>query len=190
MRVARAFAFTALIAGIAACQRAPEAATDKPAGPAPAQPATDATHATATSNAFDVQIALSPAARERLVSQHESLIANAEYFGYPNAQAQARRVPGSDNPWLALHRAQVELEGAQLDDMPTARFPAVALDAEQLAWTDAPDAPQVNINVYSGRRSSPDNLLDCGMFQDTLATAARSPIGISCRLISESGTHR
>lgn len=84
----------------------------------------------------------------------------------------------------------VELEGATLDGNVVARFPAVSLDAKQLAWTDAPDAPQVNVNVYSGRRSSPDNLLDCGMFQDTLAVAAQSPVRISCGLIGEPGERR
>ncbi|BDU18366.1 hypothetical protein [Lysobacter auxotrophicus] len=144
----------------------------------------------AASNAFAVEVSLSPAARERLGAQHESLIVSADYFGEPSAEAIAQRVPGSENPWLTLHRAQVELEGATLDGNVVARFPAVSLDAKQLAWTDAPDAPQVNVNVYSGRRSSPDNLLDCGMFQDTLAVAAQSPVRISCGLIGEPGERR
>lgn len=178
----------ALVSALAACQPdttstpstdSHSTAASKPAG----SPAVDA-----ASNAFTVEITLSPAARARLASQHESVVASAEYFGEPSAQAQADRVPGSENPWLTLHRAQVELEGAQIDGgVAVARFPAVTLDPEQLAWTDAPGAPQVNVNVYSGRRSSPDNLLDCGMFQDTLAVAARAPIKVSCGLIGESG---
>lgn len=134
-----------------------------------------------------VEIALSPAARERLTSRRESLIVSADYFGEPNTDALAKHVPGSENPWLTLHRAQVELKGSQLDGTATARFPAIALNPEQLAWTDAPDAPQVNLNVHSGRRASPDNVLDCGMFQGTLAIAARAPIRLSCRLIGEPG---
>ena len=184
--IVRACLVAASIASIAACQRAPESAKDEPATAASTSPATHATQATTTtSNAFDVEITLTPAARERLLSRHESLIASADYFGYPSAQAQAQRVPGSENPWLTLHRMQVELEGDALNDTPTARFPAVALDAKQLGWTEAPDAPQVNINVYSGRRSSPDNLLDCAMFQDTLAVASRAPIRLACGLIGE-----
>ncbi|UTA54932.1 hypothetical protein L3D22_03560 [Lysobacter soli] len=184
--IVRACVLAASIASIAACQRAPESARSEPAVAASTTPATNSTHATnTTSNAFDVEITLTPAARERLVSQHESLIASADYFGYPSARAQQQRVPGSENPWLTLHRKQVELQGAQLDGTPVAHFPAVSLDAKQLAWTDAPDAPQVNLNVYSGRRSSPDNLLDCTMFQDTLAVASRAPIRLACGLIGE-----
>lgn len=176
--VVRAWMVAASIAGIAACERVTES-SPKEATPAASRAADT------TSNAFNVEITLTPAARERLVSQHESLIVSADYFGYPSAQAQAEHVPGSENPWLTLHGKQVELQGAQLDGTPVAHFPAVAFDAKQLAWTEAPDAPQVNLNVYSGRRSSPDNLLDCTMFQDTLAIASRAPIRLACGLIGE-----
>lgn len=185
-RLARSLPVVALLVALTACQR--ESTTDASSNAAPA-PAASVASAPQTvespTNAFQVEVTLSPAARERLVSQRESLIANADYFGYPSAQAQAQHVPGSENPWLTLHRAQVELQGAQLDGTPTARFAAVALDPNLLAFTDAPDAPQVNINVYSGRRSSPDNLLDCAMFQDTLAIASRAPIRLACGLIGE-----
>jgi len=181
----------ALLLTVAACHRESPVDADSTAASttATSTPATSAVAASpkieAASNAFDVEVTLSPEARKRLGSPRESLIVSAEYFGYPSDQAEEQHVPGSENPWLTLHRAQVELEGAQLEGSPTARFPAVAFDAKQLAWTNAPDAPQVNINVYSGRRSSPDNLLECGMFQGTLAVAARAPIKVSCGLIGE-----
>ena len=184
--IVRACVLAASIASIAACQRTPESAMSESAVAASTTPATNSTHATITAlNAFDVEITLTPAARERLVSQRESLIVSAEYFGYPTARAQQQRVPGSENPWLTLHRRQVELDGGRLNGTPVAHFLAVALDAKQLAWTEAPGAPQVNLNVYSGRRSSPDNLLDCTMFQDTLAVASRAPIRLACGLIGE-----
>lgn len=168
-------AFLVLLLALGACQR--ESAPTPAPAPAPA--------AASSGNAVTVEIALSPAARARLASSKESLIVSADYFGYPSADAVARRVPGSGNPWLTVHRAQVELEGVQLDGMPTARLPNVDFDAKQLAWTDAPAAPQVNINVWSGRRSSSDNLLDCTMFQGALAIASRAPIRLSCGLIGE-----
>ncbi|HLR77453.1 MAG TPA: hypothetical protein VK062_00230, partial [Burkholderiaceae bacterium] len=46
--------------------------------------------------------------------------------------------------------------------------------------------PQVNINVWSGRKSSPDNLLNCDIFQDAIAVAVKQqPITLHCRLIGE-----
>jgi hypothetical protein len=44
--------------------------------------------------------------------------------------------------------------------------------------------PQLHISVYSGRRSSEDNLLDCDLYQDDLAKAAAG-IPILCGLIGE-----
>jgi hypothetical protein len=168
-----------LLLALAACQREP--ATTSPATTADAP----ATASMTSAPAFTVEITFSPAARERLAKQNESVIVSADYFGYASAQAQAQRIPGSENPWFTLHRAQVELDAVPANAAATARFPAVTLDAKQLAWTDAPTAPQVNLNVYSGRRSSPDNVLDCTMFQDTLEVASHAPIRLSCRLIGE-----
>jgi len=195
-RHARTIPAIALLLTVAACHRESpvDAGSTNVSTAAPATAATSSVASStavapskveATSNAFDVEVTLSPAAHKRLASQGESLIVSAEYFGYPSDLAEEQHVPGSENPWLTLHRAQLELEGAQLGDTATARFPAVALDAKQLAWTNAPGAPQVNINVYSGRRSSPDNLLECGMFQGAIAVAARAPIKVSCGLIGE-----
>jgi len=185
-RLARSLSVVAFLTALTACQRERTADPTPTPAPAPAASAAATSPSLApASNAFNVEVSLSPKARERLLAQRESLIASADYFGYPSAQAQTQHVPGSENPWLTLHRAQVELDGAQLDGTPTARFPAVVLDPKLLAWTDAPDTPQVNINVYSGRRSSPDNLLDCAMFQDTLAIASRAPIRLACELIGE-----
>lgn len=176
-------AFLALLSVLAACQRGP---TPPPAAVPVVNAPADATASRAS--AFTVGITLSPAARTRLSNPRESLIVSADYFGYPSAQALAQHVPGSENPWFTLHRAQVELESPSRGDTAIAHFPAVTLDAAKLAWTDAPDAPQVNVNIFSGRRSSPDNLLDCAMFQDTLAVAAKAPIQLRCGLIGESTT--
>ena len=132
-------------------------------------------------NAFQVEVTLSDAASRRLRGR-ETVIVSADYFGYPSQAAVARNVPGSDNPWLTLHRRQIELPGAG-----KASFPPVALDAQQLAWTENPGQPEVNINVFSGRKSSTDNLLDCQMFQDTLAAAVKEPIRLHCKLMGEGG---
>ena len=42
---------------------------------------------------------------------------------------------------LTLHHAEVELEGAQFDGTPTARFPGATLDPTQLAWTECSRLP-------------------------------------------------
>lgn len=169
-RARRTASFLLLLA-LVGCQREPTSGA--PAGKGQAD------------NGFTVEIAFSPAARERLAERRESVIVSAEYFGYPGPQAQARRIPGSENPWFTLRRAQVELDTVRPDGVAIERFPAVVLDPKELALTQAPDAPRLNLNVWSGRRSSQDNLLDCGTFEDTLAVTSRAPVRLSCRLIGE-----
>jgi hypothetical protein len=41
------------------------------------------------------------------------------------------------------------------------------------------------INVYSGRKSSPDNLLDCGIYEGPLKAVQSQSIPISCKIIGE-----
>ncbi len=44
----------------------------------------------------------------------------------------------------------------------------------------------VLINVYTARKTTQDNLIDCGIFEDTLAKAqASQPIPIACKMIGE-----
>lgn len=162
---------------LAACQRAP--APQTPAANPATPPPVAAAHGHAR-NAFTVEVSLSKAAQARMGGK-ERVIVSADYFGYPSQAAIDRKVPGSEDPWLTLHRQQIELAGAG-----TASFPQVTFDATQLAWIEHPDQPEVNINVFSGRKSSPDNLLDCQMFQDTLDAATKSPIRLHCTLIGES----
>ncbi|MCY1245749.1 hypothetical protein D9M72_589180 [compost metagenome] len=45
--------------------------------------------------------------------------------------------------------------------------------------------PLVNINVYSTRRSGPDNLLDCDVYDGPLKAIAGSATKIGCKLIGE-----
>lgn len=162
---------------LAACQRAPE----------PQAPSTSVTppqagaYATEAANGFKVEVTLSKAAQERLQGK-DTVIVSADYFGYPSQAAIDQKVPGSENPWLTLHQRQIELPGAG-----RASFPQVSFDPQQLKWVEHPNQPEVNINVFSGRKSSPDNLLDCEMFQDTLAAAYKSPVRLHCTLIGEGG---
>ena len=72
---------------------------------------------------------------------------------------------------------------AEIPTAGTATFDGSALQQDKLGLIQG--EPQVNINVYSGRKSSPDNLLDCGMFQDSVVVAAKAPIRVDCKLIAE-----
>ena len=137
-------------------------------------PATSGTVA-ARPYAFDVDVTLSDAARKRLGASGESVIVAAMYFAAAKDGAPAGVL--NDVGMVDIGGARVELEGEG-----RAAFDGNAVLRERLEF--AQGDPQVNVNVYSGRRSSPDNLLDCGFFQDAMAVAAAGPVRISCDLIA------
>ncbi|MCW5580817.1 MAG: hypothetical protein KIS72_05725 [Luteimonas sp.] len=124
--------------------------------------------------AFDVEVALSDAARKRLGDSGESVVVAAMYYAAAKAGAPAGVL--NDVGMVDIGNARVELEGQG-----RAAFDGSAVLGERLEFTEG--EPQVNVNVYSGRRSSADNLLDCGFFQDTLAVATAAPVRIACDLI-------
>ncbi|MFT3897654.1 MAG: hypothetical protein QM719_08165 [Thermomonas sp.] len=124
------------------------------------------------------EVSLSEAAKERLRDK-ETVIVDATYFGDPSQKAIA--TPGFEYPSAIIANRRVELRGTG-----TASFPQITFDDEQLSFLANPNQVMVNINVFSGRKSSENNLLYCGFFEDSLAEAARAPIKLHCKLIGES----
>jgi hypothetical protein len=124
-----------------------------------------------------VAVSLSPKAAARLAKPKETVVVTADFYGDSNGKA-----PRMENPV-----GQIVLAPSQKDEIPgagVARFKGPKYDKNRLAYIDA-NGFQVLINVFSGRHSSPDNLLDCDFFQDKIAVAARGPIPIHCKLIGE-----
>ena len=142
---------------------------------APDAPARPAAPATPPSTAFAIDVRLSPAAAAKLAAAKETVIVSGDYFGLP-----AQGVPVDMTGTLPLGRQTVELFGAGL-----ARFDAANADPSRLKQVRDGDV-HVLINVFSGRRSSDDNLLDCGIFQDSTRLATRTPVRIDCKLLGES----
>jgi hypothetical protein len=65
-----------------------------------------------------------------------------------------------------------------------ATFDRIKLDQALVKWFDS-QGPQLLINVYSGRKSSPNNLLVCGIYEGSLKAIQGQTIPISCKLIGE-----
>ena len=151
---------------------APAPALRGSAGAAPQAPAHSAT--AITFEPFSVRVTLAPEAAAAIARRHETLIVAASYYGWP---AEGRTLPVDDVGQVAMGRAEHELSNPGTTRFTGSGFKAAGAGALK-------GGPRVNINVYSGRRSSPDNLLDCGMFEDTLAVAARSVVALHCKLLS------
>jgi hypothetical protein len=126
---------------------------------------------------FRVDLTFSDKAREKLSEKKETVIVSAMYSGSPTPKA---RQSGK------YEMGEVGLGDMSVEVMPgqTAKFGNAVLDRDELEQTDKKD-PQLLINVYSGRKSSKDNLLTCDLYEGKLAAVQLKSIPIACSLIVE-----
>ena len=159
------------VAGVATHGRvlAQQQAT-KSAAAEPAQPA-------AAPAGFTVKVTYSQKAMDTLVASKETVIVMGYLYGFPKAGTPKRDVD---------HVGQVDLGDVKQEIVPaaTATFDRVKPNQALMKWLDN-QGLQLLINVYSGRKSSPNNLLDCGIYEGPLAAVQGQSIPISCKLIGE-----
>lgn len=128
---------------------------------------------------FQVTIALSNQAAARLDRDHETIMVVAYYFGSANRRGARIADDMGEIGWARDDR--VELKGAG-----TATFGGRGVRARLLNYFEG-RAPKVLINVFSGRRTNRNNLLNCGIFVDSVYVAAKDGIRISCDMIRPEG---
>jgi hypothetical protein len=126
---------------------------------------------------FTVTISLSEKARKRLVESKETIIVAGYITGNPKKDALKQYVN---------RMGEVELGDVKADIMPgeNASFGHISIKRNAFEQTDKTDL-QILINVFSGRKSSKDNLLDCGIYQGPLKSIQGGSATISCKLIAE-----
>jgi hypothetical protein len=176
----------AAAAALALCGcKAKDAAADSAVAATSAAPASAATPdvpaapPTTQKSGFDVAISLSPKAAAKLAAMHESIAISADYYGEATDEAIKRHL---DN-----HQGEVNLgAGEERHEIPgtggTSHFVPPPGDPEKLKYVTG-GKMKVLINVFTARHVSEDNLLDCGLFEDTVELAERDTIKISCKLI-------
>jgi hypothetical protein len=126
---------------------------------------------------FTVDLTLSPKAEKKLADGRETIVVAAYFTGRPKPDTDKKYV--SDMGEIGLGEARVEVEPGQ-----SAHFDKVKLD--EVALDQSLDRkPVLLINVTSGRKSSKNNLLDCGIYEDDLKPVQGKSIPISCKLIGE-----
>jgi hypothetical protein len=141
-------------------------------GPAPQEDASgDQAPTPAEPAAFAVDVTLSDAARQQFAHSDETVIVSARYYGEPAEGIPANAV--NEVGQVDLGHTEVELHGGG-----RARFDGSAILPSRRTWISG--GPQVEVSVFSGRNSSPDNLLDCDPYQGPLPG---EPLAINCRLI-------
>jgi len=80
---------------------------------------------------------------------------------------------------VGLGNAETEIKPGAI-----ANFSSVSLDSDALGYISEA-GPQLLINVVSGRKSSSNNLLDCGIYEGPLKQVQGRAIPISCKLIGQ-----
>ena len=131
----------------------------------------------ATVPGFTVTITYSQKAMATLVAGKETVIVAGYLSGFP--------IQGTPKKYVD-HEGQVDMGEVTIEIAPgaTAKFDTVKLNQPMLKWLDS-RGPQLLINVYSGRKSSPNNLLDCGIYEGSLKAVQGQSIPIACKLIGE-----
>lgn len=122
---------------------------------------------------FDVTVSLSPDAAKTITQSKETVVVAAYFLGDPIPEAESM----ADNMGIQLGPKRIELHGAGV-----ARFPKMEIDPANLKLIQSQNLT-VLINVFSGRRSSTRNLLNCGIFQDRISRAASEGVNINCTLL-------
>jgi hypothetical protein len=138
-----------------------------------AKPATPAT----TVPGFTVTITYSQKAMATLVAGKETVIVAGYLSGFP--------IKGTPKQYVGK-MAQIDMGEVKDEVAPgaIAKFDRIKLNQAMMKWVDS-QGPQLLINVYSGRKSSPNNLLDCGIYEGSLQAIQGQSIPISCKLIGE-----
>jgi hypothetical protein len=134
------------------------------------------TPAASPSASYKVQVTFTPRTQEKLRELGEKVTVANMFFGIANeATIAAGKVEGD---------GQVALGEVLRDITPQNQIVTIAeptLDPAKLAQTEG--KPMLLINVYSARQKAPDNLLGCGIFDDTLEKAEAATIEIECDLL-------
>jgi hypothetical protein len=126
---------------------------------------------------FTVKITYSQKATDTLVAAKETVIVAGYLTASPIAGTPKQYVDRMGE--LGLGEVDREIAPGAI-----ATFSNVKPTQSMMKWVDS-NGPQLLINVYSGRKSSPNNLLDCGIYEGSLAAVQGQSIPISCKLIGE-----
>jgi len=126
---------------------------------------------------FAVKVALSQKASAELAARKEAIVVWAYFEGEP--------IPGrekfviEDGPeliWLGSER--VMIPGASGNAVLTGKN----VKRSRIGWVKQFNA---QISISTARLSGPSNLLDCGYFEESVATLRKAPVTIFCKLIGE-----
>lgn len=125
---------------------------------------------------FEIKVANSPKADQTLAKQQESIIVAAFFSGDPLDENDRDEIGE-----MLVTKHEIELTG----DQRIARFEGITFPKrlyDKLADKDV----RLLVNVYSGRKSSQDNLLSCSLLEASASQIKNKRYVLGCTLIAES----
>jgi len=125
---------------------------------------------------FSISVKLSEKAEKELQSAHEGVQVLAMFDGDP--------LPGQGTYNPPMRGVSLGSDKKLLDTKNLATFASTKIS--HAGWNRLSDKNYfVTINVFSARKSSPNNLLDCKLAEDRISMFAGKTTEISCRMIGE-----
>jgi hypothetical protein len=125
---------------------------------------------------FEVQLELSPAAEKLLKDKNETVIVMAYFRGEPRDTTNKEDREPYEYP---LGYRAIELNNSRIASFKG--FKLAKKDLDSLSDRDY----QVLVNIYSGRRSTDLNLLDCGIIQAPISEIKGTRQLVTGKLIRE-----
>jgi len=126
---------------------------------------------------FKIEISLSGQANEKLNRSKETIIVAAWFSGVPKDTTSKEYAESGE---MFLASAKVELSNSRVASFEGIRFSKAAYDS--LADKNI----SVLINVFSGRRTTQDNLLDCNILSEKMSAVKGQKFVLTGKLIGES----
>jgi hypothetical protein len=126
---------------------------------------------------FEIEVTNSPAADRTLAKKKETIIVSAMFTGVPSDPKEQEK---GEEGLISFGNHDIELTGKNR----IARFEGLKFHKNLLGKVSDKDISLL-INIYSGRKSSQDNLLDCGILDMKASKLENKRFVMGCKLIAE-----
>lgn len=134
------------------------------------------TRANDTNLGFDFQITLSEKATTKLKSAHETITVWASFYGEPTREGKNHT---DEMGMIDLGKESVELPGHP----GVAHITGKNVSGTKMKWLKG--QPSVNVNLYTSRKSSNQNLIECDLIDGEIKKVQAKPVTVHCFLIGE-----
>jgi len=123
---------------------------------------------------FEIEVSLSEKANAKLKANKETIIVSASFTGTPKDTTSEEYIKSGE---MGIASHDIELRDSRIAKFEGVKFLKSLYDS--LADKDI----QLLINIFSGRRSTGDNLLNCDIIQDKMSNIKGRRFTLKCKLI-------